>query len=83
MSAGRGPEVAAPGSGSPLPPRPSSPWYRRPPILLAVGLDVLVAVGTVGALALGAPPFVIAVAVILGIAPWAAIIDEQERPRRG
>ena len=79
MSAERGSEVAAPGQGSPPPPRP---WYRRPPILLAVALDVLVAVGTAGALALGAPPFVIAVAVILGIAPWAAIIDEQERPRR-
>jgi hypothetical protein len=79
MSAGRGPDIAAPASGSPPPPRP---WYRRPPILLAVGLDVLVAMGAAGALALGAPMFVLVVAVILGIAPWAAIIDEQERPRR-
>ena len=79
MSEGPGPEAATPGSGPPPPPRP---WYRRPPILLALALDLLVAVGAVWALALGAPPFVVAVAVILGIAPWAAIIDEQERPRR-
>jgi hypothetical protein len=79
MSVERGPEVATPGPSSPPPPRP---WYRRPPIVLAVALDGLVAVGAAGALAIGAPPFVIVVAVILGIAPWAAIIDEQERPRR-
>jgi hypothetical protein len=79
MTLERRPDVATPASGSPPPPRP---WYRRPPILLAVALDALVAVGAAGALALGAPPFVVAVAVILGIAPWAAIIDEQERPRR-
>ena len=45
-------------------------------------LDAFVALGAVIALANGAPGFVILVAVILGLAPWAAIIDEQERPRR-
>ena len=49
MSGERGPLVAAPASGSPPPPRP---WYRRPPILLAIALDVLVAVGTAVAVAL-------------------------------
>jgi hypothetical protein len=61
------------------------PMGRRPgraALALAIGLDALVAVGAVVALANGAPAFVVAVAVILGIAPWAAIIDEQERPRR-
>jgi hypothetical protein len=78
MSPQRGPE-AAPASGSPPPPRP---WYRRPPILLAIALDAFVVVAAAVALANGAPGFVILVAVILGLAPWAAIIDEQERPRR-
>ena len=50
--------------------------------MLAVGLDLVAVVAAVVALANGAPGFVIAVAVILGLAPWAAIIDEQERPRR-
>ncbi len=66
-------------SGGAGPPRP---WYRRPPIVLSIVLDAFVAVAAVVALANGAPGFVILVAVILGLAPWAAIIDEQERPRR-
>jgi len=77
MSGERGPEASA--SGSPPPPRP---WYRRPPILLSIALDGFVAVVAVLVLANGAPGFVMVVAVILGLAPWAAIIDEQERPRR-
>ena len=63
--------------------RPASRRPRRAALALAIGLDVFVAVGTVVALGLGAPPFVLALALILGVAPWAAIIDEQERrPRR-
>ena len=62
--------------------RPAGRRPGRAALALAVGLDVVVALGAVLALANGAPPFVVAVAVILGIAPWAAIIDEQERPRR-
>ena len=61
--------------------RPAGRRPGRAALALAVGLDVVVAVGVVFALANGAPPFVVAVAVILGIAPWAAIIDEHERPR--
>jgi hypothetical protein len=62
--------------------RPAGRRPRRAAFALAVGLDAFVAIAAVVALANGAPAFVIAVAVILGIAPWAAIIDEQERPRR-
>jgi hypothetical protein len=62
--------------------RPAGRRPGRPALALAIGLDAFVAVAVVVALANGAPPFVVAVAVILGIAPWAAIIDEQERPRR-
>lgn len=39
-------------------------------------------IGTVWALANGFGPIVIAFAAILVIAPWAAIIDDAERPRR-
>jgi hypothetical protein len=63
--------------------RPAGRRPGRAAIALAVGLDAFVAVAAAVALANGAPAFVIAVAVILGIAPWAAIIDEQERPPRG
>ena len=69
------------GSSGPGEPTGSRP-VRRAPFVLAVALDVIVAIAAVVALANGAPGFVIAVAVILGLAPWAAIIDEQERPRR-
>jgi len=62
--------------------RPAGRRPGRAALALAIGLDAFVAVAAVAALASGAPPFVLAVAVILGIAPWAAIIDEQERPRR-
>jgi hypothetical protein len=61
--------------------RPAGRRPARAALALAVGLDAIVAVAAVVALANGAPVFVLAVAVILGIAPWAAIIDEQERPR--
>jgi hypothetical protein len=45
-------------------------------------LDAVVVIGTVWALANGFEPIVIAFAAILVIAPWAAIIDDAERPRR-
>jgi hypothetical protein len=63
--------------------RPAGRRPGRAALALAIGLDAIVAVGVIVALANGAPVFVVAVAVILAIAPWAAIIDEQERPRRG
>lgn len=63
--------------------RPEDRRPRRAALALALGLDAFVIVAAIVALANGAPGFVIAVAVILGLAPWAAIIDEQERPRRG
>ena len=63
--------------------RPEGRRPRRAALALALGLDVFVVIACVVALANGAPGFVIAIAVILGLAPWAAIIDDQERPRRG
>lgn len=63
-------------------PRAAGPFRRRPALLLALVLDGLVAVATAWALANGFQPIVIAFAVILGIAPWAAIIDDAERPPR-
>lgn len=62
--------------------RPDRRRRGRAAVALAVALDVVVVVACVVALANGAPGFVVAVALILGLAPWAAIIDEQERPRR-
>jgi hypothetical protein len=68
-------------AGSP-PPR-ARPFWRRPAVLLAIVLDVVVAIGALWALMNGFGPIVvIAFAVILGIAPWSAIIDEGERTRR-
>ena len=62
--------------------RPADRRPGRSALAFAVALDVFVVVAAVVALANGAPGFVIVVAVILGLAPWAAIIDELERPRR-
>ena len=79
VSAERGSEVAAPGQGSPprrapVVPPAADPARRRPrrPGRCGDGRRARA----------GGAAFAIAVAVILGIAPWAAIIDEQERPRR-
>ena len=68
------------GTGTDTPPGPA-PW-RRPAVLLAIILDAAVVIATTWALLNGFSPIVVAFAAILGIAPWAAIIDEQERPRR-
>jgi hypothetical protein len=69
--------VAGPGSRGP------QPSWRAPAVLLAIGFDALVVVATVWALLNGFSPFVVAFAVILAIAPWAALIDDSERRRRG
>ena len=62
---------------------PPKPSRRRPAVLLAVALDAAVVIATALALLNGFQPIVIAFAAILVIAPWAAIIDDAERPRRG
>jgi len=56
--------------------------WRRPAVVLAIVLDVAVLVLTLVALLNGVSLIVLAFAVILGIAPWAAIIDDAERPKR-
>ena len=63
--------------------RPRKSPRRRPAVLLAVALDATVVIATAWALLNGFQPIVIAFAAILVIAPWAAIIDDAERPRRG
>jgi hypothetical protein len=68
--------------GPERPPARPTPAWRRPAVLLAVALDAAVVIATVWALLNGFEPIVVAFAAILGIAPWAAIIDETERPRR-
>ena len=61
---------------------PEARSRRRPAVLLAIGLDAIVVVAAIVALFIGFSPIVLALATILAIAPWAAIIDDQERPRR-
>jgi hypothetical protein len=56
--------------------------WRRPAVLLALALDLGIVVVTVVALLNGASWVVVALAAILGFAPWAAIIDDAEKPRR-
>lgn len=63
-------------------PHLASPFWRRPAVLLALALDAAVVIATVWALLNGFQPIVIAFAAILVIAPWAAIIDDAERPTR-
>ena len=55
---------------------------RRPAVLLAIVLDVVVAIGAIVLLMNGGSLVILAIAAILAIAPWAAIIDDAERPRR-
>jgi membrane protein implicated in regulation of membrane protease activity len=55
---------------------------RRPAVLLAIALDVAVAIGALVLLANGGSFVILALAAILAIAPWAAIIDDAEKPRR-
>ena len=61
---------------------PNARRWQRPAVLLAIALDAIVVVGAMVALANGFSPIVLAFAVILAIAPWASIIDDQERPHR-
>jgi hypothetical protein len=63
---------------------PGRPFWRRPAVLLAIALDVVVVIGAGWALLNGfGPILVIAFGLILGIAPWSAIVDASERPPRG
>ena len=55
---------------------------RRPAVILAIALDVAVVIGAILALLNGFSPIVLAFAAILAMAPWAAIIDDSERPKR-
>ena len=55
---------------------------RRPAVLLAIALDVVVAIGAIVLLMNGGSLVILAIAAILAIAPWAAIIDDAEKPRR-
>jgi hypothetical protein len=57
--------------------------WRRPAVILAIALDVAVVIGAIVALLNGYSPIVLAFAAILAMAPWAAIIDDSERPKRG
>jgi hypothetical protein len=56
--------------------------WRRPAVLLAVALDVGIVVAAAVLLLNGASLVIVAIAAILGFAPWAAIIDDAEKPRR-
>jgi len=55
---------------------------RRPAVLLAIALDVAVVIVALVLLANGGSLVVLAIAAFLVIAPWAAIIDDAEKPRR-
>jgi hypothetical protein len=57
--------------------------WRRPAVILAIVLDIGVLVVALLALLNGFSLIVLAFAAILAIAPWAAIIDDAERPKRG
>ena len=54
----------------------------RPAVVLAIVLDVVVVVVALAAIANGFSPIVLAFAAILGIAPWASIIDQRDGPGR-
>ena len=58
-------------------------FWRRPAVILAVALDIAVVVVAVLAVLNGFSPIVLAFAAILAMAPWAAIIDDAEKPKRG
>jgi len=55
---------------------------RRPAVLLAIALDVAVVIVALVLLVNGGSLVILAIAAILVIAPWAAIIDDAEKPRR-
>ena len=58
-------------------------FWRRPAVILAVALDIAVVIVAVLAILNGFSPIVLAFAAILAMAPWAAIIDDAEKPKRG
>ncbi|HEY6571247.1 MAG TPA: hypothetical protein VIZ22_13205 [Candidatus Limnocylindrales bacterium] len=65
-----------------MPDEPPRPAWRRPAVLLAIALDVIVFAIALVALANGFSPIVLAFAAILAMAPWASIIDQREGPRK-
>lgn len=73
-------QPAAPAGGGAS--TPSRAGWRRPAVLLAIALDAVVVIVALVLLANGGSPVMLALAAILGFAPWAAIIDHAERPRR-
>ena len=54
--------------------------WRRPAVVLAILLDVVVIALALLALESGFSPIVLAFAAILALAPWASIIDQREGP---
>lgn len=57
--------------------------WRRPAALLALVLSVgSIVAAVVAVVAFDASPVVLALGAILAIAPWTAIIDDREGPRR-
>lgn len=64
-----------------MPDRGRAAW-RRPAVVLAIVLDVVVVVVALVAIANGFSPIVLAFAAILAMAPWASIIDQREGPGR-
>ncbi len=56
--------------------------WRRPAVILAIVIDVVVFAIAVAAISNGFSPIVLAFAAILAFAPWASIIDQREGPRR-
>jgi hypothetical protein len=58
-------------------------FWSRPAVILAVALDIAVVIVAVVAILNGFSPIVLAFAAILAMAPWAAIIDDAEKPKRG
>jgi zinc transporter ZupT len=56
---------------------------RGPALILASLLSGAAVAGSIAAVVVfGASPIVLVLGAILAIAPWASIIDDQERPRR-
>ena len=54
---------------------------RRRVVILAVVLDIVALVAAVWLLIATGNPIVLAFGVILALAPWAAVIDDEDRAR--
>lgn len=65
-----------------MPDRPDRLARRRPAVLLAIILDIVVIAVALVAIANGFSPIVLAFAAILAMAPWASIIDQGDGPRK-